>query len=89
MSWKIYGKGKPVKQVWEDFYGNLWFVVEDIDSDIKFGYARLYSMPDCAEWGSFSINEIRKAVGSNLLWQVHKNNWGNIETYEKGLLVKV
>ena len=41
--WKIHGKGKPVKEVWEDFYGNLWFVTEHADKNgVSFGYARLY-----------------------------------------------
>ena len=89
MSWKIHGKGKPVKEVWEDFYGNLWFVTELPDADdVAFGYARLYHMPDYAEWGSFRWCDIEDAVGKNLVWKINERNWGNIETYEKGLLVK-
>ena len=89
MSWKIHGKGKPVKEVWEDFYGNLWFVTELPDADgVAFGYARLYNMPELAEWGSFRWCDIEDAIGKNLVWKINERNWSNIETYEKGLLVK-
>lgn len=85
--WKIQGEGPVVKEVWEDFYGNLWFTT-NIDADgIRYGYARLYGMPDCAEWGTFDINYLKESTGENSIWQVPKRNWKNIETYEKGLLV--
>jgi len=90
MPWKINGEGPEVLEVWEDFNGNLWFVSEHIDDDIKYGYARFYHMPDCAEWGTFSINEIKNAHHSpHMVWRVTKRNWPNIESYEKGLFVEV
>lgn len=89
MSWKIKGKGKPIKEVWEDFYGNLWFIAEK-DKDYCFGYVRLYHCPEFAEWGSFpTLNRIKEQIGKNMIWKVKKENWGNIETYEKGLLVEI
>ena len=91
MAWKIKGEGSPIIEVWEDFQGNLWFVAEkEADGDICYGYARLYHMPEYAEWGSFSLKEIREAQRSPLMvWQVDKKNWSNIDTYENGLLVEV
>ena len=90
--WKVKGQGDPVLEVWEDFYGNLWFITEkDIDDTpgLCYGYARLYSMPECAEWGSISIPEIQQAVRKDMVWQVDKKHWGNINSYEDGLLVEV
>jgi len=87
--WQVKGEGTPIIEVWEDFYGNLWFVAEYSDDGNQFGYARLRNMPDCAEWGYFNIENIKKELGNSFkLWQVPKRNWFNIETYEKGLLVK-
>ena len=90
--WKVKGQGDPVLEVYEDFYGNLWLITEkDIDGTpgICYGYARLYHCPEFAEWGSISIPEIKKSVGKNMVWQVSKKNWGNINSYEDGLLVEV
>jgi len=90
--WKIKGQGDPIIEIWEDFYGNLWFITEkDMDNTpgLCFCYARLYNMPEFAEWGSVYLPEVQKAVGKDGVWQVPKKNWGNIETYEKGLLVEV
>ena len=90
MSWKIHGNGSDIIEVWEDFYGNLWFVAEETeDEGIYYGYARLYHMPDMAEWGYFSWNEIVEAVGQYKVWKVDKKNWCNINTYEDNLLVEV
>jgi len=90
--WKVKGQGDPVLEVWEDFHGNLWFITEkDIDdtTGLCYGYARLYNMPECAEWGSISIPEIQQAVGKNMVWKVEKEHWCNINSYEAGLLVEV
>jgi len=90
--WKVKGQGDPVIEVWEDFYGNLWFITEkDMDNTpgLCFGYARLYNVPALAEWGTVHITELQRSVGKDGVWQVKKENWGNIETYEKGLLVEV
>lgn len=87
--WKIRGKGSPVLEIWEDFYGNLWFVTEHIDDRIKFGYVRLYAMPENAEWGTFDVQEIKEAVGEHKVWNVKEKDWKNIESYEKGLLIPI
>jgi len=87
--WKVKGEGDPVTEVWEDFYGNLWFTTEIMEDGFRFGYARLHNMPDCAEWGYFSIEHIKEQLGKFKVWQVSKENWSNIDTYEKGLLVQV
>lgn len=87
--WKVHGEGKPVIEVWEDYYGDLWFVTEIEEDGYRFGYARLYSMPDCAEWGCFNIRHIKEQIGKHKVWQVPKDQWSNIETYEKGLLQQV
>ena len=73
MVWKINGKGESIKEIWEDLYGDLWFVAEKEDKDgIAFGYVRLYHMPDCAEWGSFRISDVKEAVGNIGVWKVKK-----------------
>ena len=88
MGWKVKGDGKDVLEVWEDFYGDLWFVT-DKEDDVEFGYVRLYNMPEFAEWGSFSIACLKKDIGEHKIWMVDKKNWCNINTYEDGLLVEV
>lgn len=87
-TWKVYGKGNPVLEIWESFNGDLWFITEHTDKDLKYGYARLYHMPDCAEWGTFSLEEIKSVFGAKV-WSVDKKNWANIDTYEEGLLQQV
>lgn len=86
--WKVKGDGPPVIEVWEDFYGNLWFITEHRGEDIVYGYTRLYHMPQFAEWGESSMKEIKEAT-KGMVWKVVKKNWENIDTYEKGLLVRV
>jgi len=90
--WKVRGQGDQVLEIYEDFYGNLWFITEkDIDgtSGLCYGYARLYNIPQFAEWGSISLPEIKQAVGKNMVWPVKKENWCNINSYEDGLLMEV
>jgi len=89
MGCKVKGKGNDVKEIWEDFYGNLWFVTEDEGNGNKFGYVRLHNMPDCAEWGCFNMDYIKSEIGEHKVWQVTKCNWLNVNTYEEGLLVEV
>ena len=87
--WKVKGEDDPVLEVWESYNGDLYFITQkDNVSGSVFMYARLYAMPQFAEWGSNNINYLREQYGSDKLWQVQKKNWANIETYEKGLLVK-
>lgn len=74
----------PVSEVWESMGGDLWFIT-DPDGNTGFGYARLSAMPEFAEWGT--INR-QKLVEDNGIWQVDRENWSNINTYEDGLLVQ-
>lgn len=88
--WKVKGEGNPVLEVYEDYYGNLWFVTKIEDSEINFGYTRLYNMPQFAEWGSFpNLEGLKEELGKNKVWKVPKENWSNINSYEEGLLVEV
>jgi hypothetical protein len=50
-----------------------------------FGYARLYSMPQFAEWGTINRQELQD---NPKVWQVDRQNWPNVNTYEEGLLVE-
>ena len=85
---KVRGEGKEVIEVLESFNGDLYFITEDQDGAI-FCFARLYSMPECAEWGYNYKQSLYEAYGKLHLWPVQKKNWGNINSYEKGLLVEV
>jgi len=79
-------KGVPVIEIYESFDGSYWFVTEKAwaqDSviggrvyegdQILFGYVRLSSCPDCAEWGYFSESEL-KALGPRI-WKVRRQDW--------------
>lgn len=74
----------PVKEVWESMSGDLWFITEP-NGGTGFGYARLYSMPQFAEWGTINRAEL---VSNSKVWQIDKKNWPNVNTYEDGLLQK-
>jgi len=79
-------KGKPVIEIFESFDGSYWFVIEKAwkqDSLIKgkvykndqiyFGYVRLSSCPECAEFGHFSEAELKQL--GRMLWKVDRINW--------------
>lgn len=79
-------QGKPVIDIYESFDGSYWFITERLykqdsiidgkvykDDQILFGYARLSSCPDCAEFGNISETEL-KLLG-NKIWKVSKPNW--------------
>ena len=87
--WKVKGKGKAVKEVWESFNGDLYFITDKKPNGDIFCYVRLYSMPQFAEWGYNNINYLKSEYGKNMLWKVKKENWENIWTYEEGLLLKI
>lgn len=72
----------PVQEVWESMGGDLWFITEP-NGSTGFGYARLYSMPQFAEWGTINRQELQN---NPMVWQVDRNNWPNVNTYEDGLL---
>ena len=84
----IRGSETEIIEIFETFKGDLYFIAEYInkEGDI-FCYARLRSMPDCAEWGYNNINYLKRQYGHHMIWCVKKKDWGNIDTYEKGLLV--
>jgi len=87
--WKVKGEYDPVLEVWESYGGDLYFITEkNEETGDVFLYARLYHMPEFAEWGWNNIDLLQEAYGRYKLWPVQKQNWPNIETYEKGLLVK-
>lgn len=86
--WKVKGEGKPVKKILESFNGDLYFVTDE-ENGMSFGYARLYSFPRGAEWGSFSISHLKESYGKYKIWEVKKKNWSSINTYKEGLLQKI
>ena len=86
--WKVMGRGDPVIEVWESFNGDLYLVTEKYENGDIFCYARLYSMPGSAEWGWSNIVLLQEQYGPGMIWRVPEKSWGNIETYEKGLLMK-
>jgi hypothetical protein len=79
-------KGVPIIEIYESFNGSYWFVTEKAwtqdsvisgkvyeNDQILFGYVRLSSCPDCAEWGYFSESEL-KALGPRV-WKVNRQDW--------------
>ena len=78
--------GTPIIDVYESFDGSYWFVTEKAwtqdsvidgklyeNDQILYGYVRLSSCPDCAEFGYFSEAELR-LLGSGV-WKVPRRNW--------------
>jgi hypothetical protein len=79
-------KGKPVIEIYESFDGSYWFVTERAwkqdsligrkvykNDQILYGYVRLSSCPECAEFGYFSEAELKR-LGWRV-WKVEKRNW--------------
>jgi len=77
----VKGSDKPVVKIYETFNGDLYFFI-----DKEMCYARLYSMPQFAEWGINSIKYLTEAYGRMKIWEVKPENWDNINSYEDGLL---
>lgn len=90
MNWYVKQDNQPVKEVYESFNGDLYFVIEKVVegfAELSYGFVRLYSMPECAEWGDFpNFEQLKKEYGEYKIWKVKKENWANINSYEKGLL---
>lgn len=83
----LFVKNVPIIRVLESFNGDLYFISE-IKGDEIYCYARLYSMPDCAEWGYNSLSGLRDAYGKYKLWDIPKRNWPNLFTYNiDGLVI--
>lgn len=79
-------KGKPVIEIYESFDGSYWFVTERAwkqdsligrkvykNDQILFGYVRLSSCPEYAEFGYFSETELTRLGWK--VWKVDKRNW--------------
>jgi hypothetical protein len=79
-------QGTPVIDIYESFDGSYWFVTErrwQQDSliggqvyqndQILFGYVRLSSCPEFAEFGNFSQTELE--LLGNRVWKVPQRNW--------------
>jgi hypothetical protein len=79
-------QGKPVLDIYESFNGSYWYVTEKAwkqdsligrkvykNDQILYGYVRLASYPDGAEFGYFSESEL-KSLGWRV-WKVHRQNW--------------
>jgi len=79
-------KGQPILEVYESFDGSYWFVTEKAwkqdslfgrkvykNDQILYGYVRLSSCPDCAEFGYFSQAQLQQ-LGWRV-WKVEKKNW--------------
>ena len=81
------GVKKEIIEVWESFNGDLYFIAEKEDNEDIFCFARLYAMPEFAEWGYNNLNYLKEQYGEHKFWRVEKKNWENIDTYEEGLLV--
>jgi hypothetical protein len=83
----LFIRNTPIIRVLESFNGDLYFISEQKGDEI-FCYARLYSMPDCAEWGYNSLRELKRAYGNFKIWDVPKRNWPNLTSYDiEGLIV--
>ena len=79
-------KGKPVIDIYESYDGSYWFITEKChkqnsvingkvykDDQILFGYARLSSCPEFAEFGYISETELM--LLGNRVWRVPETNW--------------
>ena len=59
-----------VVNLYESYSGDYW-VVTDESGKIPFGYARLASMPQFAEWGSINPAIFER----DTVWEVDVDNW--------------
>jgi hypothetical protein len=79
-------KGKPVLEIYESFNGSYWYVTEEAwkqdsiiggkvykNDQILFGYVKLASCPQYAEFGYFSEAQLLQ-LGWRI-WKVHKHDW--------------
>jgi hypothetical protein len=83
----LFIKNTAIVRVLESFNGDLYFISEEKGDEI-FCYARLYSMPEFAEWGHNSLRELRKGYGRDKIWDIPRRNWPNLLTYNvDGLVV--
>jgi hypothetical protein len=79
-------KGQPIIEIYESFDGSYWFVTEKAwkqdsligrkvykQDQILYGYVRLSSCPDSAEFGYFSEAQLQR-LGWRV-WKVESKNW--------------
>ena len=79
-------KGKPLIDIFESFDGSYWYVIEKAykqdsvidgkvyrNDQIFFGYVRLSTCPELAEFGYFSEAELKQL--GNWVWKVPEINW--------------
>ena len=79
-------KGQPIIEVYESIDGSYWFVTEKAwkqdsligrkvykQDQILYGYVRLSSCPDSAEFGYFSEAQLQRLGWK--VWKVEKRNW--------------
>jgi len=79
-------KGKPVIEIYESFEGSYWFITEKChkqdsiingkvykNDQILFGYVRLSSCPEYAEFGYISETELNLLTPK--VWKVDRINW--------------
>jgi len=79
-------KGKPIIEIYESFDGSYWFATEKAwkqdsliggkiykNDQIFFGYVKLSSCRDCAEFGCFSEAELKRL--GNWVWKVSRRDW--------------
>jgi hypothetical protein len=84
---ELFIRNTPIVRVLESFNGDLYFISEQKGDEI-FCYARLYAMPDSAEWGWNYLSELKRGYGSLKIWDVPRKNWSNLLTYNiDGLIV--
>ena len=86
--WKVKGEGRPVLEVWEAVNGDLYFITEKQENGDIFCFARLYSMPQFAEWGWNNIDYLISQYGRSNIWRLRRSAWPNINSYEENLLVR-
>jgi hypothetical protein len=78
---KLFIKKTEIVRVLETFNGDLYFISE-VNGDEIVCYARLYSMPEFAEWGYNSLGNLRSQYGKYKIWEVKRSNWSNLTTYK-------
>jgi hypothetical protein len=79
-------KGKPVLDIYESFNGSYWYVTEKAwkqdsliggkvykNDQIYFGYVKLASCPQFAEFGYFSEAQLQQLGWK--IWKVHRHDW--------------
>jgi hypothetical protein len=79
-------KGQPIIEVYESFDGSYWFVTEKAwkqdsllgrkvykQDQILYGYVRLSSCPENADFGYFSEAQLMRLGWK--IWKVRKQDW--------------